>query len=321
MHHFFRAFLVAVALVSFVTVAQAQESPEPLLTADLEVLDPSSASVAAESTESAQASESSKLASPSAEVVQKIKEKAEEDITQPTETQKSKLAAYLDENPPGPLSWHNALQHAIRKAVENGLPANIVVLILLFPIITMIIAASRHVVGLEGFGIYIPAVLSVAFVSTGLTSGVVLFVAVLVAGIISRRAVRRLKMPYLPRTAMLLWGVSILVLGLLVAAALLNMVTLLTINIFPLLIMMLLTENFMETQLFSSQKKALRLTFETLMLAVGCAVLISLESVQRFVIVHPEITLISVAIANWALGRFNGLRLLEYLRFRSLLER
>lgn len=294
-----------------------QEAPS-LLTADLEVVDPSEV---AESTDSAEATDSSRLASPSAEVVERIREKTEEDITQPTETQKSKLASYLDENPPGPLSWHNALQYAIRNSVEKGLPANIVVLILLFPVITMVIAASRHVIGLEGFGIYIPAVLSVAFVSTGLTTGVVTFAAVLLAGVLSRKVVRRLRMPYLPRTAMLLWSVSFIMLLLLISAALLNLVSLLSINIFPLLIIMLLTENFMETQLFTSQKKAIRLTFETLLIASLLGFFIGLESVQRFVIVHPEITLLSVFALNLAIGRFKGLRFLEYFRFRSLLER
>lgn len=333
-NHNYMKYLIAfflVAVLAHITGAPLQavqaQSPEPaatvkpqnpaLLTADLELFDPEDE----EATEAAEATDSARLASPSAEVTERIREKTEDDITQPTETQKSRLAAFLDENPPGPLSWHNPLQLAIRGAIENGLPANIVVLILLFPVITMVIAASRHVIGLEGFGIYIPAVLSVAFVSTGLVNGIIAFGAILLAGMITRKGVKKLKMPYLPRTAMLLWGVSFITLLLLIAAAWLNLVTLLTLNIFPLLILMLLTENFMETQLFSSQKKAIRLTLETLLIASLCAFFIGQDSVQRFVIVHPEITLITVALINMAIGRFTGLRLLEYVRFRSMFER
>lgn len=275
----------------------------------------------AEATDAAEATGEATLASPSAEVVQRIQEKTEQDITQPTQTQKSKLAAYLDENPPGNLSWYNPLQIAIRRAVENGLPANIIVLILLFPVIVSIIAAARHVVGLQGFGIYIPAVLSVAFVSTGIVSGVVIFGAVLLAGILTRGAVKRMRLPYLPRTAMLLWGVSVISLLLLIGAAFLNVVTFLSINIFPILIIMLLTENFMETQLFSSQKKALRLTAETLLIALIGSFLINQEAIQKFVIIRPEVTILSVAAINYAIGKFTGLRLLEYFRFQSLLER
>jgi hypothetical protein len=227
----------------------------------------------------------------------------------------------LDKNPAGPLSWHNPLQIAIRQAISNGLPANIIVLILLFPVVVSIIAASRHVVGLQGFGIYIPAVLSVAFVSTGIITGVIIFMAVLVAGMISRGLVKRLRLPYLPRTAMLLWGVSLISLLLLIGAAYLNITAFLSVSIFPILIIMLLTENFMETQLFSSQKKALRLTVETLLIALIGSFLINQEEVQKFVILRPEITILSVAVINYAIGKFTGLRLIEYFRFQSLLER
>jgi hypothetical protein len=227
----------------------------------------------------------------------------------------------LDEHPISALSWHNPVQVAIRQAIENGLPANIIVVLLLFPLIASMIAASRHVIGLTGFGIYIPAVLAVAFVSTGVLMGVATFLAVLAAAIISHKVVKRLKLPYLPRTAMLLWGVSVFILGILIASSILGLQALISINIFPLLITMLLSENFMETQLLNSQKEAIRLTLETLFIAIFCSFLISLETVQQFVLLRPELTLLGTVLVNSAIGRYSGLRLLEYLRFQSILEK
>lgn len=273
-----------------------------------------------ESTDSALATDSAE-ASPSAEVVQKIQEKKDQDITETTSKQRSKLFALLEDNPPGPLSWHNFMQHGLRQAVLNGLAANIVVLILLFPIITSIIAASRHLIGLKGFGVYAPAVLSVAFVSTGIITGLSMFITVLVTALISRAAVKKLRLQYLPRTAMLLWGVSVAVLVLLAATSIFGLTTFLTINIFPLLIIMLLTENFMETQLMSSQSQAVRLTLETVLIAIVCSLLISLDSVQTFVLLNPELTIATVALFNVIVGKYSGLRFLEYFRFRSIIER
>lgn len=290
----------------------AQEFSEPLF-----VIDENSATASATSTESA------KLASPSAEIVEKIQEKKDQDITETTGKQKSKLAAYLDDHPIGPLSWNNFIQHAIRQAIENGLAANIVVLMILFPVLATIIAASRHVVGLKGFGIYTPAVLSVAFVSTGIVTGVTIFIAVLLSAILSRKLVKKFKLPYLPRTAMLLLGVSFISLMMLIGASMVSITeifSLISINIFPLLIIILLTENFMESQLFSSQKEALRLTLETLLIAVICALVINLEAVQQFVLLQPELTFLTMACVNFLLGKYTGLRLLEYLRFKSVLN-
>lgn len=261
-------------------------------------------------------------ATESAEAIQKIQEKKDQDITETTSQQRSKLATFLlEENPPSPLSWHNILQHAIRRAISNGLPANIVVLVILFPVITSIIATSRHLIGLKGFGVYAPAVLSVAFVSTGISSGLVMFIIVMLTALISRRIVSKFKLQYLPRTAMMLWGVSVAVLILLVATSFFGLTTFLTISIFPLLIIMLLTENFIETQLMTSQSQALRLTLETVIIAIICSLIISLEPIQKAVLLYPEITVLSVAVFNIIVGRYSGLRFLEYFRFRSIIER
>ncbi|MCC6711422.1 MAG: hypothetical protein IT416_03685 [Candidatus Pacebacteria bacterium] len=290
------------------------------LTSPTQAIDIDPISEVVEATSPIEASDTGKLASSSAEVDQKIQEKKDQDITETGGKQKSKLAAYLDEHPIGSLNLFNPLQHAIRQAIANGLPANIIVLLMLFPLIASIIALARHIVGLKGFGVYIPAVLSVAFVSTGIMIGVAMFFAVLVAATIARRVVKKLKLPLLPRTAMLLWVVSFFILGLLIASSFTNTSALLSISIFPLLIIMLLTENFMSTQLFNSQKEALSITFETLLVAVLCALLINLEGVQKFVLLYPELSLLSVAITNMLIGKYTGLRLLERVRFESMIE-
>lgn len=299
--------VIALGVFVLPTQVSAQTaSPAANITPDLEST--SSATLSAET------------ATPAATAVTPPQEQQARDITQTTGGPKDKLIAYLDARPLQQLSFTNFLQHAIRNAISEGLSANIIVLILLFPVIASIIAASRHLIGLQGFGIYIPAVLSVAFVSTGITTGVIMFTTVLLSATLVRLVVKRLKLQYLPRTAMLLWGVSISILLVLLAATYFGYLGLLTTNIFPILIIILLTENFMETQLTSSQKQALQLTFETLIVAVLCSLLLTYLPVQQFVLGNPELSLLAVAVFNIVIGRYAGLRLLEYLRFRSILE-
>ncbi len=293
-------------LVAVTQTAQAQRtrvgSPSPVVATD-------SAETATASGENATASAS---VTPSPQ--------PKSDITEVVSQQKDVLTAFLDANPPAALTWYNPLQHGIRRAIDNGLPANIVVLLILFPIITSIIATSRHVIGLQGFGVYIPAVLSVAFVSTGILTGVLMFAAVLIASLAFKNVFKRLRLQYLPRTAMLLWGVSLAILGLLIATSIYGFNALLSLNIFPLLIIMLLTENFMETQLSSSRQQTLQLTLETLLIAVLCSLVIGQEDVQESVLLRPELTFAIVAVFNLLVGKYSGLRLLEYVRFRSLME-
>lgn len=269
------------------------------------------------------ATESAQVATPAAtitEITEKIQEKKDQDITETSGKKKTKLEALLDENPLKTITPFNFLQHMIRRSIENGLPANLVVLVILFPLITSVIAISKHIIGLESFGIYTPAVLSVAFVSTGIVSGLIMFFFVLITSVIFKKFVKHLKLQYLPRTAMLLWGVSTAVLLLLITTSMFSLTQFLSINIFPLLIVMLLTENFMETQLASNQSTAFRLTIETVAVAIFCSLLISAEFIQNAVMLNPELTILAVAILNIVVGKYSGLRLLEYIRFRSIIE-
>jgi hypothetical protein len=309
-------FIVGMSVVGS-TAVTAATTPTPRIirtTTDTQTASASASASAALATASAE------ISTPSAAIQQKVQEKSDQDITESSSKTKNKLVEILDQNPISSPSWYNFLQYGIRRAVSQGLPANIVVLILLFPLITSIISFSRHIIGLKGFGVYTPAVLAVAFVSTGIINGIILFLITLGAAMVMKKLLKRLNLQYLPRTAMLLWGVSIIILLVLIGFSFLPNIPLLTVSIFPLLIIILLTENFMETQLSSSQSEAVQLTLETLVTAIFCSLLINSEVVQKYFILQPEISLLLVGAFNIFIGRYAGLRLLEWIRFHSILE-
>ncbi|NCN87387.1 MAG: hypothetical protein GW941_00670 [Candidatus Pacebacteria bacterium] len=294
---------------NLVSLVSAQTN---LLRADIEVID--------DATASAEATAEASLATPSAEVVERIKEKTEDDITQPTDKQKSKLATYLEETPVGPLSWNNFIQHAIRNAITEGVAPNILVLVLLFPLVASLIGASRHIIGLRGFGIYIPAVLAVALVSTGVFEGIAIFGAIVLVALLAKRLLKRTKLSYLPRTAMLLWVISMGIFGVFLVSPYFGLVSLMSINIFPILILVLLSENFLDAQSRSKQSEAIALTIETLALAFASTLLLRAEFMQKFALTEPELLIMTTVLINVVIGKFAGLRLKEWFRFRSLIE-
>jgi len=301
------AFLVSFALD--VTVIRAQELP-----AQNEII------LLAETASASGSTASATLASPSAEVEQKIQEKKDQDLTDAGGKQKGKLATFLDENPPGPLAWNNFMQHAIRFAVSEGVPANIIVLVLLFPLVAALIAASRHIIGLRGFGIYIPAVLSVALVSTGIFEGIVMFIGIVLTALGAKKVIAKLKLSYLPRTGLLLWTISLGIFTTLVLAPLLNITSIISVNIFPILILVLLAENFLDAQTRTKQSEAIALTLETLGLAFVSGLILKWEPLQKLVLLEPELMFIGTAALNIIIGKFVGLRLSERMRFRSIIE-
>lgn len=276
-----------------------------------------------QATDSAVATPSAQVATPAATVVQQqVEERRENNITEGGGEVKSRLRQHLENNPPQALNITNFVQHAIRNAVEQGVPSNVLVLLLLFPIVASIIAASRHIIGLEGFGVYTPAVLAVALLSTGIITGLLLFLVILFAASVGRSIFRKFHLQYLPRTALTLWLVSLTVFGILLLSPYLlsTGINLLALSIFPILVLILLSENFIEAQLSGSQYRAFELTAETMFLAVIAALFMQTEAVQFFVIVNPEITILAVVIVDLIVGRFTGLRLAEYLRFKPILD-
>ena len=300
--------------------ATPSPSPTPAQQLELDTQATLSASLAAQQADSTatHSATTSTLVDPT--VRQNIQEKKEQDITETTGRKTDSLTVYVEENTSPHFQWHKAVQYVIRQAIAHGLPTNLVVLTIMFPLIAALIAFSRHVIGVRGFGIYAPAVLSVAFVSTGIPLGIIIFVMVILLAILFKNIFKKIALPHLPKTALLLWGITIGVLALFVCSALLGLEIFLQISIFPLLIIILLSENFMDTQLFSSSKEALRLTVETILIAIVCALIISSETLQKLVIVNPGLTLMLVALADVMMGKFTGLRWLEYFRFQDLLQ-
>ncbi len=252
---------------------------------------------------------------------QSIQEKKDQDITEVTSTKSDLLAAYLLEKPLKNPSWYNFLQIAIRKAVNRGLPSNILVLLLLFPLVATIIAFSRHVIGLRGFGVYTPAVLSVVFVSTGIPIGLIIFLLIVIASILLHKLFRRFNLAHLPKTALTLWGICVIIIGFLLVMAYFRVETFYALTIFPLLILVSLSENFTSTQLMSSAKEAAKLTLETLLLAVIGTFIIGNNNIQKLTIINPELVLLVSLVANILIGRYTGLRLLELIRFQSLIHK
>ena len=218
-----------------------------------------------------------------------------------------------------PLSWYNFLQYGIAQAVDQGVSADTIVLVLLFPLVASLIAAGRHLLGFHGFGIFVPAMLAVAFVATGIKVGLILFLVIYLTANLARKITQKLKLQYLPRLALLMWFISVAVVGVLIGAVNLEAISSLSAaSIFPILILMLLTENFIEVQTGKSRREAVSLIGQTLLLAVGTALLLRLEAIQKFVLLNPELFLLLVAAFDIYVGKYVGLRALEYLKFKKL---
>ena len=162
--------------------------------------------------------------------------------------------------------------------------------------------------------------LAVALLATGIRVGLILFVVIWLAATIARFVTKKLRLQYLPRMALLMWLVSVGVLAMMVGGVNLGFGSVSAVSIFPILILMLLTENFIEVQTGKSMREAIAVTLQTMVMAVVAAGLMRLDLVQKTVLLYPEISLLLIALFDVYVGKYVGLRALEWAKFRKVIK-
>ena len=157
-------------------------------------------------------------------------------------------------------------------------------------------------------------IVSLAFITTGLQWGLVIFIVIVGLGVLLRTGLQRLRLQAVSRLAILIALVSAVMGGLTLLGAVLGIGPLLNISIFPMVIMSNVIENFAASQVELGTAEALRMTLATLFLSVACYLVVDQAGLQSLVLAFPEILLVTVAF-DAVLGKWRGVRLLEYVRF------
>ncbi len=211
--------------------------------------------------------------------------------------------------------------------VSQGVPQESILLILMLPIVVTLIAFFRQVFGIKSFGIYTPSITTFAFLvmageagSKGIKYGVAIFISVILVGMATRYILKKFRLLYLPRVAITLSVVAFSILAVLVLGGSMQRTGLASVPIFPLLIMITIVEKFVSAQIQKGNRTAFILATETLFISLVGYFIISWNVVIVTVLAHPWIVLLTIPI-NIFLGKWTGLRVLEYWRFKDVLKK
>ena len=169
----------------------------------------------------------------------------------------------------------NSLKVMTGWAIEKGVSTNTLVLLLLLPLVATLVSFLHYVVGLSGYGIFMPTMIAVAFLATGVFGGLMLFAIILIVSILSNLLLRKLRLHFWPARAISLTMISIVTFLLMVFSSFVKWIDISQISIFPILFMILLAEEFSRTQLIKSKNEAQKLTVGTIVLAVTGAVIMN----------------------------------------------
>ncbi len=215
--------------------------------------------------------------------------------------------------------------------LAQQVPFETIVVFLLFPIIVTFVVILRQIFGLQAFGLYTPSIITVTFLAmaydhaTDIKYPITIYIIVLAVGLLMRFILKRLRILYLPRIAITLTIVSFSVLFLLVLAGMGHRTGFATSSFFPLLIMITLVEKFVSIQLEKGTRTAVTLALETLIIAIiGYLIMSPTTSIGQWVIAtivaYPYVILLIIPI-NIFIGKWTGLRVAEYFRFRDVLKK
>jgi transglutaminase-like putative cysteine protease len=216
--------------------------------------------------------------------------------------------------------WRHRVVGAWARAVRAQVPLQALNLILVLPVIAAIIVVVRTVIGIETFGTFSPVIVSLAFLTTGLQWGAAIFAVIVGVGAFVRALLQHVRLQLVARLAILIAVVAGIMAGLTVIGASFGIGALMNVSIFPMVIMSNVIENFTTSQAEFGTREAVRLTINTLGLAALCYLAIDPTGLQSVLLAFPEL-LVGAIVVDIVLGKWRGLRLLEYLRFLDLTRR
>ncbi len=211
----------------------------------------------------------------------------------------------------------NIFAYWVQEAVRMGIPANTIFLILLTPFLALLVSFTRVVIGLPTLDMLVPIALAFALVAVGITIGLFVLLAIILASFIAKRSLSSLKIMFYPKRSFSMLFLAIAVFAALTFGAILDLDRILTVSIFPILILMLLGDLIVSVQLHKSAQETFLITGTTVLLGIIGYFAATSQLIQNTLILYPEILLLVIPL-NILVGRYFGLRVLELFRFNNV---
>ena len=240
------------------------------------------------------------------------------DLTQPEELdEKTAIISLFEARPVTEPSILNIFAYWVQEAVRVGIPANTIFLILLTPFLALLVSFTRTIIGLPTLDMLVPIALAFALVAVGITVGLLVLGAILIASYLSKASLSKLRIMFYPKRSLSMVFLSLAVFAALTLGVVLEFDRILSVSIFPILVLMLLGDMIVSVQLHKSSSETFLITGTTIVIGLLGYVAATSSVIQNMIILYPEIVLLVVP-ANIIVGRYFGLRVLEMFRFNKV---
>lgn len=207
-------------------------------------------------------------------------------------------------------------RHEVWRAfAAAGLPTGALGFLLMIPLGAGVVAFMRNVVGLNTFGLFLPALIAVSMQETGLGVGTLAFAGVIAVVAALHPILLHWRLLYTPRLVILLVGVVSCYLAISSLGWRMGHPEWVYVTLFPVVVVAITAERFAREIEEAGGRSALSTAGQTLVVVLAAFAAMQSVTVEALLLTYPEMFLWIVA-AMMLLGRWTGVRVTEYRRFR-----
>ncbi len=188
-------------------------------------------------------------------------------------------------------------------------------ILLMIPMGALLLVFLRNIVGVKTFGTFTPVLIALAFRETELFWGLFFFSMMVALGLSVRFYLEHLKLLLVPRIASVLIVVVLFMVGFSIVSHKLGLVRGLSVAIFPMVILTMTIERMSIVWEERGPSEAMSQCFGSLMVASAAYLLMNVKVIEHLLFVFPELLLVCLS-GTLLIGRYNGYRLTELIRFK-----
>jgi len=204
-------------------------------------------------------------------------------------------------------------------AEKSGLSIDVLALLMLLPIGALIVGIFRNVIGLKTFGVFLPVLIAISFLSTGVVFGLLAFIGVIVLISLMHYPLMSWGVLHVPKLVIMLIGVVFLLILLLFFGVKVEIASVGGLTFFPIVILTVSAEKYARIVVEEGLINATKILFQTLIVTLFCYMIIQSNLIFMLLMNYPELLLIMAVIAL-KLGKWIGIRISEYKRFNWILS-
>lgn len=185
------------------------------------------------------------------------------------------------------------------------------------PVGITLLVFLRQFIGVKTLGTFMPVLIGIAFRETALLNGLLLFTVLISLGLALRFYLERLQLLLVPRLAVVVIFIVMVMAGITIALTSSNQAIGLSISLFPIVILTMTIERMSIVWEESSASEAIKQGAGSLAVAAVTYLAMTNDRVEYLMYEFPELLLVLMGLCV-LMGRYTGLRLSEFWRFREL---